>query len=489
MPSQSRVLRCGADFVASMAPFIAAAPLLPEGIFLGYELGTGRPVYMDFQLLKKYSLIHSAIVMIVGAKDHGKSALVKTLALRLMMLQAGIDPGTKYPLESRLRTHDRKIEGTKGEFSDTCDYLAGDNISLANVGAINPFDPTMSTSELSLVGTAINIAEIVRKRLLDEIEVLVLQIAVHHMYTRYREIMAPYVLELCLRKLTPGDVKAYFDSVDSTAVKEYAVRLETDPDLLKRLYILRDRTDNYSAGDLQEAGARVAAIYGRMLRADFGPLFTGTGSLRRVLSAPVVNFDWSGVTGPAQELLEFLMNTWQLDALNKGDSSLMPTINVSDEEASALKSLAHARSVDDLSIKARAYQTTDLRLMQHLAGLRGIGADNSELRKLGENIDRNIGVRIIGRQENDPASMEALARLGMSDADMFMATTLERFCWGLVIPNQRVRWFQSVLFGPEVPLVETNSANKFVTNRMNVTTVKSLRQRSQRGIVQIGDIA
>ena len=486
MPSYGRVMTGTAQFTAAMQPWIAPPPLLPEGILLGFELGTRRPMFIDFQLLKRQGVIDSAVVVIAGAKNHGKSALVKTLGARQLALQAG--RGTDgLPLKASLRSNDRKNEKGRGEMALLTDHLLGDNVELAKIGSINPFDPLMGMDELALVGIAINIAETVCHRRLQEVEVLVIQVGVHHMFTKINKLMSPYILELTLRKIESADTHDYFSRVDATALKRYAKQVKQDLALSQTLNLLVMRPDIYTDEEIREAAVKVSAMFGRLLRADFGPLFNGEQSLLKLLSSPIANFEWTGVTGPAEGLMEYLMATWQSWALNNYDNRITPSVNISDEEASALKSISHARAVDELSVKARASQMTDFRLLQHLTSFTSAGDDGSELRGLGEVINRNIAVRIVGKQEPDAKSLEALHQAGLGDADSMYMTTIDPYCWALIIRNQPVRYFESVLLPPEVDLVETNGANISATDRTRVTDLPHIQRRIRAlGAVQIG---
>lgn len=488
MPSRARVFNSDASVAAMLHPWITPPRLITEGAFLGYDMRTGQAVFMDFQLLKKLSIIHSAVILILGFKNHGKSALVKSLALRLLALQAGINPETNLPTEARARLHDRKPEQGRGEYAPVADHMLCDTVSLAKEGSLNLFDPLMGMNELDIIEVAINVAESISGERLPRYQPLAIQVGTHKMMSSSLiEIASPEVLEAILRSLTLSDVDDYYEYANTTLTSMYDKQIEENPALMQQLTLTLKQEHNIPEIAFREDAGLASAYFGRLLRADYGNLFGGNRSLRGLMTAPMTNIDWTGVTGKPAELLEAMMFKWQKIALERNDKELIPHLNVADEEHSALKNLMHARFRDEYVRKARAYETTDIQLTQYLTDLTRVGEDKSELRDLGQSINKGVGVRFFGRQSSDDDTLQETTRLGVSDEDAYFTTQLPVGCWGIQIPDQKIRWVQHTLLPAEWPLIDTNKANKTVTNRVAVSSLDHIQKRIESlGSITIG---
>ena len=96
------------DLLAMGHPFCSVAYNETDGIPFGIDVRSGAIVYFDPWLLKNAGLINSAFGMLLGPKGHGKSATMKILALRLMLIAAGNQT-------MRAANNDYKPEGSDSE--------------------------------------------------------------------------------------------------------------------------------------------------------------------------------------------------------------------------------------------------------------------------------------------------------------------------------------------------------------------------------------
>lgn len=479
MPSTARSFSSSANVVATMHPYLAPPRMQREGAFFGYELGTRRVVMMDFQLLKKMRIIESVVILVLGVKDHGKSALVKSLTLRLMALQVGLN-SSGIPLPARSRLHDRKPNNGRGEYAPLADYLLSDTVELALQGSLNIVDPMLGLSKYDILSITVDIVEMVQNKPLNEYQVLALQVAVHHMLTEFKLSASPRRLEQILRTLNKQDLERYYTHIDDAERQELIgssqrMNAAEENALAERM----KRPTTIVEDEFLRDASIVGSTLNRLLGADYGGMFGSTRSMYDILSPEMVNYDWTGVSGKAAPILEYLMTRYDTMALVGNRTDLLPHFDVKDEVASAIKNLPHARARDEKVRKARAYSTTDINITQYPTDLTQVGEANSELRGLGQSIYRGMGAYFIGKQRSDDETLHELTKLGLSDLDAWFTTTLEIGCWGIVIPGQRVRWVQHILLPSEKALIESNTANQQATERVDVTSLDIVQMRDE----------
>ncbi len=487
MGSSRKFFKGDASVMAKMQPWCTTPRWLDSGAFFGFEMRTGQVVFIDPQLLKKLDIINVCTLLILGQIGHGKSALVKSLVLRLLALQSGPDPVTGLPREATARMHDRKPNKGRGENADVADFLLADTVKLIEQGSINLFDPLMGMTEWDILETAIGVATTITGKRLDTYQTLAAQVAVYTMLKDLADIASPEVLEVKARGLDMTDLDRYYEASNSEVLHRYTQECAENELLADQLRLAIARPHNIDEQKFREGAGSFSAIIGQLLRADYGKLFGGNRSLYDLLSLPMVNLDWTGVTGKPGAILEAQLARWDAAALERWDMRLSPNVTASDEVHSAIKDLAHARARDTKLRKQRSYPGTEIMVSHNEADFTMVGAEDSELRGLGQSLSRSIGMRLYGRQEQDDSTLHAITRRGASDADAWYTTQLGVGEWGVLVPGQKMMWVRHVLLPSEIPLVQTNAANEVATDRVAVSTLPHIQARLRElGSVQVG---
>ncbi len=469
-------------------PFIAPADLLAGfgGIPLGPELRTGRLMVFDPWMLQRQRIIHSTVIGIYGEKDGGKTTLMRTLARRLMVLQAGMRLGD--PVEIRARIHSRKPEGD-AEGKEESEYAALSNclhskvFSPASFGSVNIFDPTMSMSYSDIVETAVNFAELNADRTLVRFEPLALQIGVWKMLTAMPKLATRELLAEIVRRLDADDVNAYFNASNEEMLQSLSNALFDDPELAVQLKSVMSKPDNINADDFSRDAGQVSAFLGQVVPGASSDLFRGTGSLSEMLSGAVVTIDWDGIEGKSKMALESMLFKWQTLR-----PEYRPHVNLQDEAGMALNSLMLARAQYNYVKKARAYETADISGTQYRSDVTHKGAPGSELRSLAEGIMLGTGLYMFTRQPEDDAVLNDLAQLGISNRDLDFMTHLEVGCFGIKVPQQPISFFGLQLTPSDLLFNSGNAASERMTKRQNVWDNQAFIERAQRlGVTKIGE--
>lgn len=460
-----------ADSAALMQPWVTTPQPLQYGIPQGYDMRTWQTWNIDPVMIKNQTTkLHSTIFHFIGEKGGGKSTALKTFTLDFLALQAGVVDGVPQP--SRAWINDLVHEGEEGEFAGiTSKFRRCKKLSLAKDASINIFDSGMNLSEWDMLEIAINVAETGAGHVLQNYEPLALQVAMYTMRNQFGPLSCPEVLEIILRSQDIRDLVDYYSVGDTEVLKRFADVFDERPELERQLQLRLDRPLNINQYEFRRDSARVASYFTRILRGDFGRSIGGQNSLRSILTSPMVHIDWTGLNTNAYTLIEALLWKWQSVALNNNDLDMIPHVKASDEEGIAMKNLMHARFESDYSKKGRRIRTIDLRSFQYDVDLLEAGAEGSELRALGRNIDMGVGGRFYTRQTDDPAVRERMARRGISDLDIEKLMTIGQGGFGFKLPNEPLSIFMNVVPEAIKKLVDTESANKAMATRMSVMDV------------------
>ncbi|HVS58592.1 MAG TPA: hypothetical protein VHD60_02510 [Candidatus Saccharimonadales bacterium] len=481
MATIGRVFMGTPESAAMMQPWISPAPLCYTGIPLGIDLRTRRIVYFDPWMLKRDGFINATLFLVEGEKGGGKSTLMKSLGVRLSMMQAGINPMNSEPQFMRVRVHDRKPEDGEPEYKRLTDFLHSQIVSLNRSASINLFDPAMKMDEADLLETAVNVCEMASGQPLRGFPLLALQVGVYRMLTEFAEAASPEILEHILRGLNSTDIGSYYWAHNERVAAQLQTKFSSESPIVKAL-LGNVGHHNIPAQEFERDAALVASYIGRILRGDFGHIFGGQESLRDMLSQPMVTFDWTGLNEKARSMLAAMMWKWQTVALANNDLDLIPHISFRDEEHEAFRNLMYVRFMADSVTKARAYHTAEFISTQDELKLTTSGEEGSEIRRLTESIRRGIDTRFITRLPQDDAVLHHMSQLGISDLDLHMLTRLPVGCFGLKVPDRPILFFQHILTPSEYPLIQTDSANTRMTVRTPVLSTDEL----QRWVVQNG---
>ena len=464
-----------------MQPYIAPAhPGSGKGMPWGRDMRTGEKFCVDVHELRANGTLNGLIMRIDGQRGAGKSAMMKSLALRMLGTQAGLDPVTRLPLPLHARIVDQKPEDGAPEYGELTEALRTKVIKPVEEGKINPLDATMG-DEVSLLELAINLSETVLGRPLQRHEPLAHQIAVSKMFHDYHGESSPDVLEGLLRTLDEDDKDHYYRAHDEQLMRKLKERGNLDPELIVRLDAVLHRPHNIPMDVLRADAAQMATSMGRLLRGDFGGIFGGGISMREMLSQQIATIDRTGMNQKAKVIFDALMWRWQTWALDHNDQTLIPHLNIGDEEADSYQSLMYLRFYDEFQRKARAFHTWDMRAVQVSSQLARAGSEGSEIRELAKSIDRGVAIRVIGKQlENDEEILHDITRLGVSDLDAWMCTQLDTGCFGLKLGDLPMMFFQYLLTEPEKEIVKSNKAAQRMNERTDVHRLATIEERLEK---------
>jgi energy-coupling factor transporter ATP-binding protein EcfA2 len=464
-----------------LQPWVTTPPLCLGGVPLGLSMEVRKPEPFDPWELMAKDDVHSTIFAVTGQKKHGKSTTMKHMAALLRNLQAGSVNGV--PQRMRVRFHDRKRDAADPEYGPITTELGGEIFQLNQSGRINIFDPTMGMSQLDLIDVAANTVETVRRMPFVGHQMLALQIAVWRMHTKARGISCPEALEVILRSLDLDDCAAYFDASNNDVRKmfdEYAMRQEVSEKALGYLDLCMGKPANLNASDLQHDAMIVSEAFGRLLRGDFGRVIGGTRSLQEVLSADVADIVWTGVPDKAITLIEAMFWKWQDVALNNDNTTIIPHIEIGDEEHEAFSNTMHVRFYSAYIAKARQLHTARFICTQQITDFTMAGDPDSEIRRLSEKIVRGIGGHFIGLMPDDDETRHRLSRLGISDYDIeFLCTMIPKGCFGVKLPNRPIKFIQITPSSRVLQLADTNTATRRMTNRIPWMSLDEIRKRAK----------
>lgn len=488
MPTQSSVYKGTPVSAATAQPNIAPAhPGKGAGVPLGPDLRTGKFLFIDGYGERESGGLNGLITRTSGVREAGKSAFLKSFALRCLGLQAGLDEDG-YPLPLRARITDQRHEDGQGEYTQLTEALQSEVISPVKLGNINPLDTEMG-DEMSLLETAINLSESVLERPLRNFEPLAHQVAMAKMFYELRDKACPSLYERILRGLTIEDVNAYYERHD-TALKAALADgdIDTEWELMsKELQLVFKKPSVLPARAFEQDAAQMAASMTQLLLGDYGNLFGDGISIRSMLSQPVTTIDQTGMSVKMRNIFGALMGKWQVWAMENNALDLLPHVNIGDEVQDDYKSLMWLRFYDDFVRKARAYHMWDIKATQFDGRLQSIGPEGSEQRELAKTIDLGVSMRFIFKQPKDTEVLQGLSELGFSDADAWLTTSLPQGCCALWLPDRPVVFFQYILTSLEVPLVVSNFANKRMMQRANVWSFEEIQRRAEEvGSVTIG---
>lgn len=223
-------------------PFVAPRHLQTSGVLLGADRRTRKLVVFDPQAMKHQRIIHSMVFWILGQKDYGKSTLLKSLAIRLSMLQVGIDD-IGNAIEPVVRMHSRKPEDGESENQRVVEFMQSQTIHMAEEASINVLDPAMNLSEVDIIETVVDICEQVAEEKLSSFQPLAIQVAVSKMLT-LGEQASLELLQHCANGLTVEDIDIYFSDRASKTRDMFSSSLVEDVTLASKLQLLFERPPN-----------------------------------------------------------------------------------------------------------------------------------------------------------------------------------------------------------------------------------------------------
>lgn len=478
MGVRGRVLSGTPESAAMMQPWIAPAHPCEDGVPFGPDMRTGKLVTLDPVIWKRNQLVHSMTIGVYGEMNSGKSTLMKALALRLMILQGGLD-NSGQPVDVKVRINDRKRVGGHPEYEELTKFLNHDTVDLARL-QVNIFDPAMNMHRWDILDTAINCYEFVSGQQASGYIPLAIQIAVHKMLRHYGDLVCLEVLENLLITLDLADVNEYFEDGQDVFLYQFDDVLKTRNDLQQRLRNDLRRGHNAPIADIQRDALYAAQQYGRILRGDYDNIFGGNGSIRELLSREALTLDWSNLNERTRILLESIINKWETAAANDYDTSIIPYLRISDEEHQGMKNLMYVRYMSEQIKVSRSVPTIRLSATQYVTDVTRVGEPDSEIRSKAKGIMNHTACHMIGRQPETKEIREDLETLGISSLDLNKIWQLEQGCVAIKLADRAPVFGQCILTPTEHKLVQTNVADEYRSARQPAPQSPAVQERLAR---------
>lgn len=505
----ARYLRTSASLAATNQPFITTPNFLDEGVFVGYEMRTGRPSFVDWQLLRRRGIVTKPAIDLCSPIGGAKSSLNKSMAQKYLSLQGRIedkedesedgktlvDEETGKPLRPRILLNSNKHVEGEAEEARLARFLLGTVTRLADANAVNPYGG-IGMTQLDFNRAAILLMTDAKRSPLDVDEVVATTVSMHAMLRSDLAVLAsPRIHAAQLRRFSDGDVKAYHEALDDEIRQQFADesmlsgKIRSGIDSLLSLpsaaLTRQDQMDTLAA-----AAGRCAGYLDIILTSGlYGGLFGGKARVDDLLTQDeVVVLDWVDVPEAAKQLMHARLFLSMQTGMRTGNHLLVPNYVSFEEQATELKSEPYAALIDETIRKSRTSPSFYGFLTQYILDYLTLGESGSRLRALGETIAKGFGARWIGRQNSDDATLHALTQLRISDADAWATTMLPAGCWAFHVPDQSLQFIQHVRVDSEYDLLETNQANlKQVDRRRRVSSFAHIQERiNELGITRIG---
>jgi hypothetical protein len=458
----------------------SVAPPLPckEGVPLGREVVSGQVVYCDPHTLRLLNIISSTIFLIVGNKGKGKSAFMKMLIGRFLLMQGAITNGL--PALMHARVSDRKIEGEagEGEYFALTDWWKSKPIAINRRASLNILHYRMHNDVYEVLEMAVDVCEMVKGAPLENFERQALTVAVYKMWTEYRTGSSVEALQATANTITITD-KNHYDGLDSDNTLEVFARQGIDLAELAKLKHVMGKENNTPAAEFERDAALVAGYLGDLRGGAYGRFIGGLSDFREELKQPVATFDQSGMSMQARILFEGVMTRFHDRAFARQDYEVLPNVMVRDEELKAFDNVVYARSQAAQVMEARASRTIDLRSVLYEPSFEQAGAEGSEIRGLAQSILRGVGGRFYFRLPDDDAVRHSLYQKGVQEHDATYITRdmpVGQTAW--VMEDWPLIYVDILPVDDEWELIKSDAAAKsMVVDRREVSEMEEYYER------------
>jgi hypothetical protein len=481
-------------------PFCSPAYTDIPGIPFAIDIHSRELVCFDPWLLKDAGIINSAFGMILGPKNHGKSATLKILAGRLMLVSAGYQ-------QMHVAINDYKPEGKASEYAEFSKAHGSRVFSIASM-SVNPFEArlfqlsstdTDAVYELGILGAAEVICEFEKHSPLTGHENTALRIALHTMLQKSQLLWSPHMLFKLLRSIDDEQITAYFNNLDQKLVSQLTERIErvrklnnvsdgTLDGVISQLKQLAAAQDNHRYEDIKSAADTVSTYLGSALTGTYANMFGDKDSLYEMVTQDVATKDWRNVGPDAEKLFRILHTNIQVAAIESNRIDLVPHIELDDEKHKSMDSLISVKAHSFLSEIARGIHLCNLSATHRFSSVRR-GDVGSELYNLGNTIINNLGFVLIGQQPDKPEILNEIQGLySLSNADTQMLTVLPKYTFGMKLGESQKMRFLKVFATPfELGFLGSNAATDRMIDRPDVLNPADLQRFAEmNGIAYVG---
>jgi len=373
-------------------PFVVDSALGSRGIYVGRQAGSDASFVFDPWELYGQNVITNPNILLAGVIGRGKSALAKSLALRMTAFSVRIYvPGDP-----------------KGEWGTVARALGTEPITLGRglPARVNPLDPGERPHQMPA----------------DEW---------HREVLARRNTLLASLAETALdRRLQPVERNALLvalTAVTGTRDPEAAAGpAPVLPDIVAELMNPTEdtaRTLSMGARELAVESRSLALELRRLVVGDLAGLFDGPTTHRLDFNAPIQVLDTSRLAGDdtAIALLMTCASAWMETTLASAASGASgtragPRLVVYDEAWRMLRHLALVRRMQSQWKLSRALGVANLAVVHRISDLGAVGATGSEAVALAQGLLADCSTRIVYAQESDQIDLTATA-LGLSDVE------------------------------------------------------------------------
>jgi len=403
-------------------PFIVDSALGSHGVYVGRQAGSDASFVYDPWELYADNVITNPNILLAGVIGRGKSALAKSLALRMTAFGVRVYvPGDP-----------------KGEWGDVARALGSEPIMLGRglSTRVNPLDP----------------GERPRGMAADEWHREVL--------ARRNSLLASLAETALDRRLQPVERNALLVALTAvTGTRDLEHR--PAPVLPEIVAALMDPTEqtaatlSMTARELAIESRNLALELRRLVVGDLAGLFDGPTTHHLDFDAPVQVLDTSHLAGDdtAIALLMTCASAWMETTLasDRGGRRLV----VYDEAWRILRHLALVRRMQSQWKLSRALGVANLAVVHRISDLGAVGATGSEAVALAQGLLADCSTRIVYAQESDQVDLTA-ASLGLSDveADQLVHLPRGRGLWRI---GRHAAIVDHILGAAEWPIIDTDS--------------------------------
>ncbi|MCW2855545.1 MAG: ATP-binding protein [Marmoricola sp.] len=412
-------------------PFIVDSALGSHGVYVGRQAGSDASFVFDPWELYAQNVITNPNILLAGVIGRGKSALAKSVALRMTAFGVRVYvPGDP-----------------KGEWGEVARALGTEPIVLGRglSARVNPLDPGerpqgLSSDEWQREVLArrnsllASLAETALDRRLQPVERNALLVAL-------TAITATSDLERGPAPVLPEIVAALMNPTDETAA-----------------------TLSMTARELALDSRNLALELRRLVVGDLAGLFDGPTTHQLDFNAPIQVLDTSRLAGDdtAIALLMTCASAWMETTLaadasgHDGASGRSGRrLVVYDEAWRMLRHLALVRRMQSQWKLSRALGVANLAVVHRISDLGAVGATGSEAVALAQGLLADCSTRIVYAQESDQVETTATA-LGLSDveADQLVHLPRGRGLWRI---GRHAAIVDHILGAAEWPVIDTDA--------------------------------
>ncbi|MBA2312036.1 MAG: ATP-binding protein [Actinobacteria bacterium] len=352
-------------------PFVSEGGFGGRGAYIGRDLFGGAFTYDAFELYEE-GVITSPNMVVAGQLGRGKSALVKSFALRQMTFGRRI-----------------VVMDPKGEYGALAHACGAEAIRLSPRGAtkLNPLDRRIAQEEQLRLLYAISAAALDRS--LKPFERTALERALNEAVQRLGEATIPLVVD-CL--LNPTEEAAAAIAADRAALTEW--------------------------------GREAAFELRRLVSGDLRGMFDDATSASVDLEAPMVVLDLSAVyDSDALGILMTCAAAW-LQGLLARDAS-RKTIFVVDEAWAILANLGIAKWLQASFKLSRARGLQNIAVMHRFSDLSATGAQGSQQERVARGLLSDTETKVVYAQPHGEITATR-DLLGLTDTEAALLPQLER---------------------------------------------------------------